>query len=136
MTRRLRKTDPAMDAHIGSRIRLRRTLLGMTQEALANAIGMTFQQVQKYENGANRVSASMLHTLSGVLDVPVSFFFDCWEGTEAQPQAQANDGEEAQVPGNRALLEIARLFNGMTSDQRRALFTVAKAIGQPVQMAV
>src|ERR1700689_3596756 len=65
-----------VDVHVGARLRLRRTLLGMSQERLGNAIGLTFQQVQKYERGANRIGASRLYDLSRVLDVPVSFFFD------------------------------------------------------------
>src|ERR1700745_3000245 len=69
------KPNP-IDVHVGARVRLRRTLLGMSQEKLGDAIGLTFQQVQKYERGANRVGASRLFELSRVLDVPVSFFFD------------------------------------------------------------
>ena len=65
-----------IDVHVGTRIRLRRTLLGMSQERLGEAIGLTFQQVQKYERGVNRVGASRLFDLSHVLDVPISFFFD------------------------------------------------------------
>src|SRR5690349_1377754 len=65
-----------IDVHVGTRIRLRRTLLGLSQEKLGEAIGLTFQQVQKYERGANRVGSSRLFDLSRVLDVPVSFFFD------------------------------------------------------------
>jgi transcriptional regulator with XRE-family HTH domain len=65
-----------IDVHVGSRIRLRRTLLGMSQERLGEALGLTFQQVQKYESGVNRVSASRLFNLSRVLDVPIGFFFD------------------------------------------------------------
>jgi len=65
-----------IDAHVGTRIRLRRTLLGMSQERLGEALGLTFQQVQKYERGVNRVGASRLFDLSRVLDVPISFFFD------------------------------------------------------------
>ncbi len=65
-----------IDVHVGSRIRLRRTLLGMSQERLGEALGLTFQQVQKYERGVNRVGASRLFDLSRVLDVPISFFFD------------------------------------------------------------
>src|SRR5580704_15844513 len=65
-----------IDIHVGSRIRLRRTLLGMSQERLGEALGLTFQQVQKYERGVNRVGASRLFDLSRVLDVPISFFFD------------------------------------------------------------
>ena len=65
-----------IDVHVGSRVRLRRNMLGLSQEKLGGAIGLTFQQVQKYERGANRIGASRLHDLSQVLDVPVSFFFD------------------------------------------------------------
>src|SRR5215469_13542399 len=69
------KPNP-IDIHVGARVRLRRTLLGMSQEKLGEAIGLTFQQVQKYERGANRVGASRLYELARVLDVPVKFFFD------------------------------------------------------------
>lgn len=67
--------DP-VDVHVGSRVRLRRKLLGMSQERLGESIGLTFQQVQKYERGANRIGVSRLHQLGRVLEVPVSFFFD------------------------------------------------------------
>lgn len=65
-----------VDALVGARIRLRRTLLGMSQEKLGAALGLTFQQVQKYERGANKVGASRLYEMSRVLDVPIGFFFD------------------------------------------------------------
>lgn len=65
-----------MDIHVGKRLKARRTLLGMSQEKLADAIGLTFQQIQKYERGTNRISASRLYQLSGVLDVTVSYFFE------------------------------------------------------------
>src|SRR5271155_125722 len=73
-----RKSDRPhpIDVHVGSRVRLRRNMLGLSQEKLGEAIGLTFQQVQKYERGANRIGASRLMELSRVLDVPVSFFFD------------------------------------------------------------
>src|SRR5580700_2726186 len=65
-----------IDVCVGARVRLRRNMLGLSQEKLGEAIGLTFQQVQKYERGANRIGASRLYELSRVLDVPVSFFFD------------------------------------------------------------
>jgi transcriptional regulator with XRE-family HTH domain len=65
-----------IDAHIGSRLRQRRTLVGMTQDKLAAVLGITFQQVQKYERGVNRISGSRLYDLAIALDVPMSFFFD------------------------------------------------------------
>src|ERR1700748_1341571 len=77
-TGRRQKSDKPnpVDVHVGSRVRLRRTLLGMSQEKLGNAVGLTFQQIQKYERGANRIGASRLFDMSRVLDVPVQFFFD------------------------------------------------------------
>src|SRR5579872_2802569 len=80
-----RKTDRPnpIDVHVGSRVRLRRNMLGLSQEKLGEAIGLTFQQVQKYERGANRVGASRLHELSRVLDVPVVFFFDAMDPVRA-----------------------------------------------------
>jgi len=74
-----------IDVHVGTRIRLRRTLLGLNQERLSEAIGLTFQQVQKYESGANRVSSSRLYDLANVLDVSISYFF---EGMAAGVQNQ------------------------------------------------
>src|SRR6201987_4799157 len=72
-----------IDVHVGSRIRLRRTLLGLSQEKLGEAIGLTFQQVQKYERGANRVGSSRLFDLSRVLDVPIAYFFEDMEASVA-----------------------------------------------------
>ena len=66
----------SVDGYVGSRLRLRRTLLGYSQEKLADSLGITFQQVQKYERGTNRISASRLYKLSQILDVPVTYFFD------------------------------------------------------------
>lgn len=65
-----------IDVHVGTRVRLRRTLLGMSQEKLGEALGLTFQQIQKYERGVNRIGASRLFDLARVLDVPIGFFFD------------------------------------------------------------
>ncbi|PWR20892.1 helix-turn-helix domain-containing protein [Zavarzinia compransoris] len=69
-----------VDVYVGSRIKLRRTLLGISQERLGDALELTFQQVQKYERGSNRVSASKLYTISEVLDVPIAYFFDGYGG--------------------------------------------------------
>jgi transcriptional regulator with XRE-family HTH domain len=65
-----------VDLHVGARVRIRRKMLGLSQEQLADAIGLTFQQVQKYERGANRISASKLYDIAGRLQVPVSYFFE------------------------------------------------------------
>ena len=70
-----KKPNP-IDIHVGSRIRLRRTMLGMSQEKLGESLGITFQQIQKYEKGTNRVGASRLQNISNILNVPVAFFFE------------------------------------------------------------
>ncbi len=74
----MRKTEKTIlvDNHVGSRVRMRRLMLGVTQEILAEALGVTFQQVQKYEKGTNRISASRLQHISQILQVPVTFFFE------------------------------------------------------------
>jgi len=68
-------TPHPVDVHVGSRVRLRRTMLGMSQEKLGEAVGLTFQQIQKYERGANRIGCSRIYQFSSILDVPVAFFF-------------------------------------------------------------
>ncbi|MFP5077681.1 helix-turn-helix domain-containing protein [Rhizobium sp. YIM 134829] len=77
-----KKPNP-IDIHVGSRIRLRRTMLGMSQEKLGESLGITFQQIQKYEKGTNRVGASRLQNISAILNVPVSFFFEDAPGDAA-----------------------------------------------------
>ncbi|SKA23474.1 helix-turn-helix domain-containing protein [Consotaella salsifontis] len=75
MAENKKKPNP-IDVHVGSRVRLRRTMLGMSQEKLGESLGITFQQVQKYEKGSNRIGASRLQRISEVLSVPVAFFFE------------------------------------------------------------
>ena len=97
------KPNP-IDVHVGSRVRLRRTLLGMSQEKLGEAIGLTFQQVQKYERGANRIGSSRLFDLARVLDVPVSYFFeDMSADTAARTPSRI---KAAQSPGSRVTSSI------------------------------
>ena len=71
-----KKTPNPIDKHVGSRVRMRRMMLSMSQEKLGDALGLTFQQVQKYEKGTNRIGASRLQQIAGILQVPVSFFFE------------------------------------------------------------
>ncbi|MBP2226837.1 transcriptional regulator with XRE-family HTH domain [Azospirillum agricola] len=98
-----------MDAHVGQRVRMRRTLLGMSQEKLGEAIGLTFQQVQKYERGSNRISAGTLYRLGQVLDVPVSFFFDCYGDPNAPAQGARADDASATA-GSQISRREARLL--------------------------
>ncbi len=81
MTENKKKPNP-IDIHVGSRIRLRRNMLGMSQEKLGENLGITFQQIQKYEKGTNRVGASRLQAISSILGVPVAFFFEDVPGKE------------------------------------------------------
>ena len=125
-----------VDVHVGSRVRLRRTLLGMSQEKLGTAIGLTFQQVQKYERGANRIGASRLFDLSRVLDVPVSFFFEempSSAGGERHHAATAadsrSDPSEPDPMAKRETLELVRAYYRIPDAHlRRRLFDLAKAL--------
>jgi transcriptional regulator with XRE-family HTH domain len=87
-----KKTPNPIDIHVGSRIRLRRTMLGMSQEKLGDALGITFQQVQKYEKGTNRVGASRLQNISAVLNVPVAFFFEDAPGEQETADGMQETG--------------------------------------------
>jgi transcriptional regulator with XRE-family HTH domain len=80
-----KKSANSVDVHVGRRVRMRRVMLGMSQGKLASALGVTFQQVQKYEKGTNRISASRLHHISHVLQVPEEFFFEAATGVRAEP---------------------------------------------------
>src|SRR5712692_7672076 len=129
------KPNP-IDIHVGSRVRLRRNMLGLSQEKLGEAIGLTFQQVQKYEYGANRISASRLHDLSRVLDVPVSFFFDRLDPVRA-PAIPYSFPEPAEGPESNLLLkpetvELVEAYYAIeAAGVRRCLFALAVALAGP-----
>jgi transcriptional regulator with XRE-family HTH domain len=90
-----KKAPNPTDRHVGARVRMRRMMLGMSQEKLGDALGLTFQQVQKYEKGANRIGASRLQQISHILQVPVSFFF---EGAPSAPGHHSDGMAEAPSP--------------------------------------
>ena len=95
MAKRSARSANPVDEHVGSRLRLRRQVMGMSQEKLGEALGVTFQQVQKYERGTNRVGASRLYDLARVLGVPVNFFY---EGLDGGPiEGMAEGGQEPIV---------------------------------------
>lgn len=97
MTENKKKPNP-IDIHVGSRIRLRRNMLGLSQEKLGENLGITFQQIQKYEKGTNRVGASRLQAISSILSVPVAFFFeDAPEQPGHQNTGFAEDNEATYV---------------------------------------
>jgi len=123
----------AVDAHVGRRIRLRRTLLGMSQEKLAEALGLTFQQVQKYEKGVNRVGASRLFDLARVLEVPIGYFFDDMPdaptmGKPNPASASASMAYEQSV--KRETLDLVRAYYAIRNPQvRRRVYDLAKVLG-------
>ena len=133
-----------IDAHVGSRVRLRRTLLGMSQEKLGDALGLTFQQVQKYERGVNRIGASRLFDLARVLDVPIGFFFDDLPpemggnvAVRSRPAlyglAEAQNGFEDDNMNKRETLELVRAYYRITdSAVRKRVFDLIKSLA-PVE---
>lgn len=137
MNQSVRSPNP-VDIHVGTRVRLRRTLLGMTQTGLGDAIGLTFQQVQKYERGVNRIGSSRLYDLAHVLDVPVNFFFDDMPAaisskSSAQAGARGETGDEfdPDIVSKRETLELVRAYYKIESTQvRKRLFDMVKALGK------
>src|SRR5919107_569076 len=127
------ETPNPIDIQVGARLRLRRNMLGLSQEKLGEAIGLTFQQVQKYECGANRIEASRLHELSRVLDVPVSFFFDDTDpvrapamGGFAEPPAEVFETDPLR---KRETMELVRAYFSIEdATVRRRLLDLAKAL--------
>jgi transcriptional regulator with XRE-family HTH domain len=123
-----------VDVHVGKRIRHRRWTLGTTQQQLAERVGIKFQQIQKYETGMNRVSASRLWDIASALGVPISFFF---EGMGAQG-ARGEDGEAAKggagMPADlltdREALELLRSYYAIPEAQRRRLFDLARVLSE------
>jgi len=129
-----KSTPNPIDIHVGSRLRLRRALIGMSQEKLGNALEITFQQVQKYERGTNRISSSRLFQISRILDVSVSFFFDDMD-TEIIKQTEGMVEINKQVLqvdklSRRETLEFVRAYYKITDPMvRKKIFEMVKAIG-------
>ena len=123
--------DP-IDTHVGSRIRLRRTMMGLSQEKLADAVGITFQQVQKYENGSNRVGASRLYNISNVLDVPVDFFFEGYEensGPSLMAAEESGGMDMKKIMESRETVELLRCYYTIKDEAvRKKVFEMIKSI--------
>ena len=129
-----------VDVHVGTRIRLRRTLLGMSQERLGDALGLTFQQVQKYERGVNRVGASRLFDLSRILDVPINYFYDNMSeamaanggptrATAGFAEPQDGFGSADETLSKRETLELVRAYYRITDPNvRKRVFDLMKSM--------
>ena len=127
-----------VDVHVGARVRQRRTLLGMSQEKLSDALGLTFQQVQKYERGANRIGASRLYDISRVLDVPVSYFYEdmpasvvaCAPSAVIAGTAVAPATHDASPLDRRETLELVRAYYRIADPAiRERIVMLAKSLG-------
>ena len=116
-----------VDVHVGKRVRHRRWMVGKTQQQLAEQVGIKFQQIQKYETGMNRISASRLWDIADALTVPVSFFF---EGIDAEVDAAGADGTgvPGDILGDKEALELVRSYYAMPENQRRRLFELARVM--------
>ena len=127
-----RSANP-VDLHVGARIRMRRRLQGVSQEKLAEALGLTFQQVQKYERGANRVSASKLYEIAAMLKAPVAYFFDGLADPAGEADDDSQGGDERTVHAflmTSEGLELARSFTQVPRGRvRRRLLELIRALG-------
>lgn len=126
-----------VDIHVGQRLRLRRTIMGMSQEALGNAIGVTFQQIQKYERGTNRMGSSRLFDFARILNVPVSYFFEEYK-EPASGQTQTGGLSEPEIPAfdheqisSRETMEMMRAYYKIESAQaRKRVFELIKTLAE------
>ena len=112
-----------VDAHVGKRIRHRRWMVGMTQQQLADKVGIKFQQIQKYETGMNRVSASRLWDIAESLGVTIGFFFEGLDDAREARNAGEND-----IMADREALELVRSYYAIPEAQRRRLFDLARVL--------
>ncbi|MEL6219934.1 MAG: helix-turn-helix transcriptional regulator [Pseudomonadota bacterium] len=111
-----------VDVHVGQRVRQRRWMIGMTQQQLANKVGIKFQQIQKYETGANRISASRLWDIADALEVPVAFFF---EGLQDEVAGADN---QPDMMRDKEALDLVRAYYQIPEHQRRSLFELAQVL--------
>ena len=116
-----------VDVHVGQRIRQRRWLTGMTQQRLAELVGIKFQQIQKYETGANRVSASRLWDIAFALNVDVAHFLEGLEAEKPQPE-KALDNTPADLSGDKEAMDLIRSYYAIPENQRRRLFELARVL--------
>lgn len=113
-----------VDVHVGKRVRHRRWMVGMTQQQLADKVGIKFQQIQKYETGMNRISASRLWDIAEALEVPINFFF---EGLSDHTMPSVTEGD---ILADKEALELVRSYYAIPETQRRRLFELARVLSE------
>lgn len=141
--RKTKGTPDTVDVHVGQRLRVRRSLLGLSQEKLAEAIGLTFQQVQKYEKGMNRISAGRLFQFSKILEVPISYFYEnlAEQASNKSSAFALSDNEQegflsSDLMQNKETLDLIRLYYSipdvnMRKDIFRFIKSMAERAGKP-----
>lgn len=124
-------TPKPVDTHVGNRLRLRRTLLGMSQEKLGTALGLTFQQIQKYEKGANRIGSSRLYEIGRILGVPVSYFFEGFEDEDGPaPEIEGVGRFDQSKLMDRETIELIRAYYSIDQGEvRHQVFELMKTLG-------
>ena len=119
-----------VDVHVGKRVRHRRWMVGMTQQQLGDKVGIKFQQIQKYETGMNRISASRLFEIAAALEAPISYFFEGM-GTEAPAPVEAAPASgdlSGDLFSDKEALDLVRSYYAMPAEQRRRLFDLARVL--------
>jgi transcriptional regulator with XRE-family HTH domain len=118
-----------VDVHVGKRVRHRRWMVGMTQQQLGDIVGIKFQQIQKYETGMNRISASRLWDIAQALGVSISFFFEGFDEESAAPErTEAATEQRGDLLADKEALELVRSYYAIPEAQRRRLFDLARVL--------
>jgi transcriptional regulator with XRE-family HTH domain len=128
-----------VDIYVGKRLRMRRTILGLSQEALGNATGITFQQIQKYERGINRIGSSRLFEFSNILDIPVNYFFEGFDGEKLSvtPSLQEKGSEvfAYEQIASRETLEMMRSYYRIENPLvRKRVFELIKSLAEKIEV--
>ena len=132
-SRTIKKDGPhPIDKHVGARVKLRRMILGMSQEQLGRSLGLTFQQIQKYEKGVNRIGASRVFELSKLLEVPIQYFYDDLEGESATGFAEADAGDAFMALVNSPEgVELCRYFSAIKDPQlKKRVLDLVRSIAE------
>ena len=120
----------SVDVHVGQRVRQLRCLAGISMQELGDRVGIRFQQIQKYEAGTNRISASRMWEIAAAMEVPVSYFFEGLDG-----QAPDTGEARADILTDKAALDLVRTYYAIPENQRRKLFDLALVLGEAKQIA-
>ncbi len=117
-----------VDVHVGKRIRHRRWMVGMTQQQLGEVVGIKFQQIQKYETGMNRVSASRLWDIAAALEVPINFFFEGLDEEAVAMEEMMEPQQRGDLLADKEALELVRSYYSIPEQQRKRLFDLARVL--------